>query len=652
MISIFKFGFIFFVFAFLTAQISVADTGNAKPTLSTQKDGIITVKKKRLGNLVQKIYKRTENYLQDPNYIAKNISTLGTSDKQNLNETNNIDKYDLSSDEEQENKKYILNLKKITDSQDANNNFTIADNIDGVLDRSENTPQNLPIAVEKKGDALKEEKPKDKLEEKPEEKNFSIEPIAGVKKDNDLKEDKPKDKIDEKNIFIEHFTPIPKLGQIFSNKDGVKDELEQLDAETKRMQKIEKDIGNPQDTKLAPAKIAQQKNINNNIKPVINNNIVTSNKSKVKNDEENEPELIDEESEQTPQKKPNLTYTGKRIPSDIYKKQYDWQNKHLPKAVFEEQYKQLLFEAIYKGDIGVVKALIEKYQNTEISDKEGNTPLIYAIMSEQDRSVISMIAMDAQLNAQNNFGISALHMATFLHRIDYMEILLKKGASVDIKDNAGRTPLLIATENSMPEIMDLLLNFKADVNITNDNGDTALHAAARINCYDCSYLLITNGANIDAYNNNKATALMNAARSGSSKIVNLLVNYGADIKAVNDREQSAENLASGAAKKQILETLETKKLREQLGSQNELTEDKLKYKVEKKELSDKVTPFDILPSVDKLSDKNLPIDIKSSKATDKKINKKAATSDKELKKIPVPRFSEEEKKLLQEQSKF
>ena len=74
-------------------------------------------------------------------------------------------------------------------------------------------------------------------------------------------------------------------------------------------------------------------------------------------------------------------------------------------------------------------------------------------------------------------GMSPLHVAILQNNRDIVELLLEKGADVNLQNNSGDTPLHFAIAGENVELCNLLLNAGADVNLQNENGKTPLHHA-------------------------------------------------------------------------------------------------------------------------------------------------------------------------------
>ena len=109
---------------------------------------------------------------------------------------------------------------------------------------------------------------------------------------------------------------------------------------------------------------------------------------------------------------------------------------------------------------------------------EGNR---WIYLSQRDRFkevLIALLEKDADVNAHDYNGWTALHHAAFNGNVDMIVTLLAKGAEVMAKDNKGRTALHQAAISGNKRIMMALVEKGADVNAQDNNGNTALHFAA------------------------------------------------------------------------------------------------------------------------------------------------------------------------------
>lgn len=162
-----------------------------------------------------------------------------------------------------------------------------------------------------------------------------------------------------------------------------------------------------------------------------------------------------------------------------------------------------LTTAAYFRSHVMVKLLIELGADVNATNATGFTPLMnanrYLNVQGTDRNydpsilkntmpiITALIAADANVNAKNDDGRTALHYAVDHNRsgnfysasnATNVDVLIKAGANVTEKDNDGTTPLHLA-ENL--HAIDLLIKAGADVNAKNNEDLTALDFANWLN---------------------------------------------------------------------------------------------------------------------------------------------------------------------------
>lgn len=80
-------------------------------------------------------------------------------------------------------------------------------------------------------------------------------------------------------------------------------------------------------------------------------------------------------------------------------------------------------------------------------------------------------------NADTMFGITLLMAAAATNRLQFVEVLVRGGASLNIRDRDGRTALMYAVHNRALDVANYLIDSGANVNIVDSCGRTALHVA-------------------------------------------------------------------------------------------------------------------------------------------------------------------------------
>ena len=120
------------------------------------------------------------------------------------------------------------------------------------------------------------------------------------------------------------------------------------------------------------------------------------------------------------------------------------------------------------------------------------------------------LAAGADVNAKDGIGgTTPLHKAAHFRRREVVELLIDKGADVNVKGTGGLTPLHIAKTK---EITELLITNGADVNAKSNGGGTPLHQAAGNSHKEVAQLLISKGADVNAKTKRGETPLDQAKR--------------------------------------------------------------------------------------------------------------------------------------------
>ncbi|MGI8602079.1 MAG: ankyrin repeat domain-containing protein [Verrucomicrobiales bacterium] len=151
---------------------------------------------------------------------------------------------------------------------------------------------------------------------------------------------------------------------------------------------------------------------------------------------------------------------------------------------------------------------------------------------KSDRAIIrALLKQQADVNAPQADGMTALHWAAYLDDLETANLLAEANADVKATNRYGVTPLSLACQNGNAAMAELLLERGADPNTTLRGGETVLMTAARTGKVGPVKALLSRGATVDAKERRGQTALMWAAADGHAAVVELLLNAGAEYLA-------------------------------------------------------------------------------------------------------------------------
>ncbi|EAY13708.1 hypothetical protein TVAG_371820 [Trichomonas vaginalis G3] len=138
-----------------------------------------------------------------------------------------------------------------------------------------------------------------------------------------------------------------------------------------------------------------------------------------------------------------------------------------------------LIYASSNGHLEVVKYLISVGADKEAKNKWGNTPLIYASRYNNLEVVKYLISVGADKEAKNKNGCSPLIFASKEGHLEFVKYLISVGANKETKNKSGNTPLIIASGNGHLEFVKYLISVGADKEARTNFGLTALSYAKK-----------------------------------------------------------------------------------------------------------------------------------------------------------------------------
>ena len=196
--------------------------------------------------------------------------------------------------------------------------------------------------------------------------------------------------------------------------------------------------------------------------------------------------------------------------------------------------------AAYFGIQEAAHILLQRWQNVDLSDSYGRTPLSYAAENGHEAVVQLLLSADGiDVNFEDKEGRTALSWAARKEHEAVVKLLLgADGINVNSKDGYGRTALSRAAEKGREAVVKLLLGADGiDVNSKGDEyGWTALSWAARDGHEAVVKLLLgADGIDVNSKDEYGQTALLWAAQNGREAVVKLLL--GADGMDVNSKDK-------------------------------------------------------------------------------------------------------------------
>jgi len=199
------------------------------------------------------------------------------------------------------------------------------------------------------------------------------------------------------------------------------------------------------------------------------------------------------------------------------------------------------------------------------------TPLSAAAEQNNTAVIKELLNKGAKIDETNSgkWTATPLYWAVHYCKYDAAELLLKKGANVNLADSFGMSPLQVAVccKDLDISLIEHLIEKGADINYgTPSNalakpfeGWTSLHYAISCGADEAARYLIDKGADVNAIADDGTTPLILAAKNDSVFIAKFLLEKGADVNWRDMKKKSALSYAKApfSKKKKMIELLES-----------------------------------------------------------------------------------------------
>ncbi len=185
-----------------------------------------------------------------------------------------------------------------------------------------------------------------------------------------------------------------------------------------------------------------------------------------------------------------------------------------------------IFSASILGQVDCILRLeseIDGTVNTRDLEFDKRTPLHWAVEERQYGAVKALLRLGADVNAQDGFGITPLHLASD-SRI--ARLLLANQANVNALAGGSKPIHFLAGDGSSRSLTQLLTH-GVDVDSRNANAETPLHLATYHGQVECARVLIASRADVNATDSQGRTPLHRAVWARRPALIALLLKSGA-----------------------------------------------------------------------------------------------------------------------------
>ncbi|GFT73185.1 tyrosine-protein kinase HTK16 [Nephila pilipes] len=162
------------------------------------------------------------------------------------------------------------------------------------------------------------------------------------------------------------------------------------------------------------------------------------------------------------------------------------------------------------------------------SRRHGRTNLLHRATKEGELTVVRELLKSGyhNLDAKNQEGQTAVHLASIAGFDDILDLLLESGANPNIIDGSGLTPLHYACLNNRPLTVDVLVNHRANPQLrATETGWVPLHYAAFHGYADVVKMLLSLNCPSHPRSNYNETPSDLAMKNNHKDCLSLLMNH-------------------------------------------------------------------------------------------------------------------------------
>ncbi|WP_241972140.1 ankyrin repeat domain-containing protein [Legionella cherrii] len=194
--------------------------------------------------------------------------------------------------------------------------------------------------------------------------------------------------------------------------------------------------------------------------------------------------------------------------------------------------------AAYNDRSDVIQLFPEQFA-IEVTDNQGNTPLMIAAARGNSKTIDFLLAIGGNLHQKNKQGENAVFLAAEQGHLDTLKFLDKEGVDLMVVNDKGENALMVAARNGHADCVEYLLARDVAAELHNKQGKTAFQFALEAKRFDIGDLLVTHSTAQE-----QQLALFDAVRRGDLATVQWLVAHGASLSATDENKMTPMLLAA------------------------------------------------------------------------------------------------------------
>jgi len=155
-----------------------------------------------------------------------------------------------------------------------------------------------------------------------------------------------------------------------------------------------------------------------------------------------------------------------------------------------------LHVAAFKGNLNMMKLLLDAGANVDAVDCKNSTPLHYAALEGKPEAAMLLLVEGVNCEIADGAGFTPLHIAAQKNNDQIVKLLIKYQANVHARTKAQNTPLMLTFD---PYIAQLLIDAGSDLEASDVKGNSVLLRASFLGKEELTEFFIARGVNINIH---------------------------------------------------------------------------------------------------------------------------------------------------------
>ncbi|KAM9463317.1 LOW QUALITY PROTEIN: death-associated protein kinase 1 [Salvelinus alpinus] len=216
-----------------------------------------------------------------------------------------------------------------------------------------------------------------------------------------------------------------------------------------------------------------------------------------------------------------------------------------------------IIHAINDNNVPGLQHLLTSLTSYDLNqpNKNGTPPLLIAAGCGNIQIIDVLMGKGAEIQVHDKSGANAIYYAGRHGHVETLRFLHEKTCPLDVQDKSGETALHVAARYGNVDVVQYLCSIHANPDLSDREQETPLHCASWHGYSSVARTLCQAGCQVNAKNREGESPLLTASARGFADIVECLIEHGADLNSTDKDSHIALHLAVRRCQLQVVRCL-------------------------------------------------------------------------------------------------